>query len=123
MNISKKIEEIRQKPENIRMRYVWFFVAVSMLIIIIIWIFSLKEAFAPSETSENQPVLPNLQESFQEIQNIKKEAPSIQEMINESSDQTFINEEISDDQTPNKEIPMETQKNPETIDSQVLPIE
>lgn len=36
-----KVEEIRKKPEHIRMRYVWFFVAVSMLFVIIIWIFSL----------------------------------------------------------------------------------
>lgn len=42
MGISNKIEEIRRKPEHIRLRYVWSLVAVSMFFIIIIWFFSLK---------------------------------------------------------------------------------
>ena len=40
----EKIEKIRKQPEHIRMRYVWFFVAVSMLFVIILWIFSLTTA-------------------------------------------------------------------------------
>ena len=42
MNLSEKIEEIKRKPEHIRLRYVWFFVAVSMVGIVSIWVFSLK---------------------------------------------------------------------------------
>jgi hypothetical protein len=51
-----KVEEIRKKPENIRMRYVWFFVAVSMFFVIILWIFSLqaiKQESQPSTSSSN----------------------------------------------------------------------
>jgi len=42
MNIHEKLESIRSKPEHIRMRYVWFFVAVSMLFVIILWILSFQ---------------------------------------------------------------------------------
>jgi hypothetical protein len=52
MGIQNKIEEIRKKPEHIRLRYVWAMVAVSMFFIIIIWFFSLK-----SGQTEKAPAL------------------------------------------------------------------
>lgn len=51
MGLLDKVEEIRKKPEYIRMRYVWFFVALSMLLVIILWIFSLTTA--KQETQSN----------------------------------------------------------------------
>jgi len=42
MDLIGKIEKIRQKPEHIRVRYVWFCVAVSMIFVLTIWIFSMK---------------------------------------------------------------------------------
>jgi len=42
MNLSEKIEEIKRKPEHVRLRYVWFFVSVSMVVVISIWILSIK---------------------------------------------------------------------------------
>lgn len=42
MNLSEKIEEIKRQPEHIRLRYVWFFVAISMVAVVSIWIFSIK---------------------------------------------------------------------------------
>ena len=42
MNLSEKIEEIKRQPEHIRLRYVWFFVAVSMVAVVAIWILSIK---------------------------------------------------------------------------------
>ncbi|NLC30905.1 MAG: hypothetical protein GX765_02515 [Candidatus Moranbacteria bacterium] len=38
-----KIEEIRQKPENEKIRYVWGMVTVCMIIIFFVWIFSLQD--------------------------------------------------------------------------------
>ncbi|MFZ5982380.1 MAG: hypothetical protein ACOYS2_02325 [Patescibacteria group bacterium] len=37
MSIYEKIEEIRRKPEHIRLRYVWIMVGISFFIIILIW--------------------------------------------------------------------------------------
>ena len=46
LNIEKKIEEIRQKPEHIRLRYTWGMVAVSMVAVLTIWFVSIKVNFA-----------------------------------------------------------------------------
>jgi hypothetical protein len=53
MDIYRKIEEIRQKPEHIRMRYVWASVAVSMFFILIIWFMSF--GVRPNSSSDNSP--------------------------------------------------------------------
>jgi|GEM_PF-670460 len=53
LDINKKIEEIRRKPEHIRIRYVWGLVAVSMVFILIIWIFSMKNSFQGRSSSDN----------------------------------------------------------------------
>jgi len=42
MDFESKIEEIRQKPEHIRLRYVWALVTISMIFVLLIWFFSLK---------------------------------------------------------------------------------
>jgi len=42
MDFESKIEEIRQKPEHIRLRYVWALVTFSMIFVLLIWFFSLK---------------------------------------------------------------------------------
>lgn len=53
-----KIEEIRQKPEHERIRYVWIMVAISMIVIIFIWVVSFKSMFSGGEktNSGNDPV-------------------------------------------------------------------
>lgn len=45
MSLADKIEEIRQKPEEQRVRYVWFMVFISMVFVIFIWFFSFKSNF------------------------------------------------------------------------------
>lgn len=63
MSIHNRIETIRQKPEHIRMRYVLGSVFLSMLLISILWIFSIttsfqrqKESLPPiSPETQNQP--------------------------------------------------------------------
>lgn len=81
MDLAKKLEEIRQKPESIRIRYVWGSVAVSMLIIIIIWIFSLEESFKKINSDEFQK-MPDLKQNFEEIKSIKDDLPSIKDISN-----------------------------------------
>lgn len=49
MNLMDKIEEIRQKPEHERLRYVWFMVGISMLVIIFVWAVSFKSMFRGNE--------------------------------------------------------------------------
>ena len=41
----RKIEEIRQRPEHVRVWYAWVSVAVVMFFVLVIWIFTLQENF------------------------------------------------------------------------------
>lgn len=71
--ITNKIEEIRNKPENIRLRYVWGSVAICMIFIIIIWIFSAITMF---DNSSNKN--PDITPIKDQLKNFKVEMPSIQ---------------------------------------------
>jgi len=42
MDLMNKIEEIRQKPEHERVKYVWLMVAICMVFVFLMWIFSFK---------------------------------------------------------------------------------
>ena len=68
MGIMEKVEEIRSKPENIRIRYVWFFVAISMLFVIILWIFSLAASRQESQSvpSDNNIFNSDILDQFDE---------------------------------------------------------
>jgi apolipoprotein N-acyltransferase len=65
MNLAKKIEEIRQKPEHVRLRYVWFLVTLSMTFIFIIWIFSLKSQPTSAPVIQDNIISPNLTQELQ----------------------------------------------------------
>lgn len=95
MSISDKIEEIRKKPEHVRMRYVWVGVAIAMFFIIIIWLFSLGETFKNS--------VPRLKEekSIQnQLEKAKENMPSLQELMKNSA-QTPSENEIFPQQNKN----------------------
>ena len=51
MDINKKIEEIKQKPEHIRMRYAIILSASSVFILFLFWIISFKGAITNSGNS------------------------------------------------------------------------
>lgn len=81
MSIQDKIEEIRRQPEHIRLRWVWILTAVSMLFVIIVWIFSLKDENvridAPNLNPEQRNILEDLEknkESFQDTADQMKNA-------------------------------------------------
>lgn len=79
MDISGKIEEIRQRPEHIRIRYVWGSVAISMFFIIIIWIFSLEESFKNIRPADEED-LAGMKQGLEELRSIGENAPSISDM-------------------------------------------
>ncbi len=94
MNISDKIEKIRRQPEHVRLRYVWAGVAIVMFFIIIIWIFSLQEAFKNSiPEPKESALLKNQWESA------KENMPSIEEFM-QNNPQSNINNEIAPPASP-----------------------
>jgi hypothetical protein len=81
MDLNKKIEEIRRKPEHIRLRYVWGSVAISMIFIVIIWIFSLNESaknMHPLETKN----LPDIKQSIDQMKSIQDAMPALNDAAN-----------------------------------------
>jgi len=88
MNLTEKIENIRQKPEHIRLRYVWFLVVLCMTFILIIWIFSLKSQPASAPIIQDNFISPNLTEEFQTQKESWQEAQQqLKNNLNESPDQ------------------------------------
>jgi hypothetical protein len=98
MDINRKIEEIRQKPEHIRLRYIWGLVSISMLFVIIIWVLSIKES-AKNLRSDNNVNLPDFSQSLEEIGSIKDSAPSIDALMKNTQNAT----NASNEPTPNQE--------------------
>lgn len=77
MNINRKIEEIRQKPEHERLRYVWGSVAVCMVFVLLIWILSVKISLQKTQDqSQAQP----LSDIGKQLQDIKDAAPSLNDV-------------------------------------------
>lgn len=81
MNIHKKFEEIKRSPEHIRLRWVWGLVAISMLFIFFIWLFSLQAMFKKDELRSSK----NNQNMEDSLNKIKESAPSLKD--------TFIGEQ------------------------------
>jgi len=97
MDIKRKIEEIRQKPERIRLHYIWGLVAISMFFIIIIWVLSIKES-AKSLHPDNNAILPDIGKSLEEIGSIKNSAPSIDDLMKNAQNSINADEESSQNQ-------------------------
>lgn len=130
MDISKKIEEIRQKPEHVRIRYVWGSVAVSMVLIIIIWIFSLGDSLKKIDSTNGQVNFPDFKKNLEELNNIN---PSIQEMNSEglsetqgSENQSVSNQNQTEEKTENVKgdsIINDLNKDTKEITNPLFPIE
>lgn len=76
MDINQKLEEIRNKPDEIRKKYVWIAVLISMIFIIIIWIFSFKENLSSVIKQENNlPELPGISE---QVEKFNSQLPSLE---------------------------------------------
>lgn len=97
MNINRKIEEIRQKPEHIRLRYIWGLVAISMLFIVTIWVFSMKES-AKKLHSEDTSNLPNISQDLEEIGSIKDSTPSINDIMKNAQNSANTEQESMQNQ-------------------------
>ena len=86
MWLDDKLIEIRNKPEKERIRYVWIMVIIFMAFTIIIWIFSVKNASIPTNTSTSikstspELLLPSENDDFTRI--LKGQAPSLESELN-----------------------------------------
>ena len=83
MGIQNKIEEIRRKPEYIRLRYVWALTIIFTLCIVIIWAFSFKaqnnETKMPAISEEQKNIL---DEFGQQKESLKDAAGEMKNVLN-----------------------------------------
>lgn len=105
MNLSEKIEEIKRKPEHIRLRYVWFFVSVSMVGIVSIWVFSLKANVG--NVSSGLDNVRSVNDFSGVAESIGEQKEMLEKTIEDS--QGFLNDmsENSDVQQSNEDVPKE----------------
>lgn len=105
MDIQKKLEEIRNKPELIKIRYVWGAVAISMFFIVIIWIFSFQGKAPENKPKESS--INDLKESLKKTnEEFTKEIPSLEELMKNISqeNQSEIGKDIQNNsQNQNQE--------------------
>ena len=88
VNLTEKLENIRRKPEHIRLRYVWALVAISMFFIIIIWFFSLKSSQTQTASPLNSVDTSAITEQFNTgKQSLQNASEGFQNALNNSSNQ------------------------------------
>lgn len=97
MSLAEKIEEIKRKPEHIRLRYVWFFVSLSMFFIITLWIFSLQADNAGKKEDTNQ--IMDLNSFGAELEQQKKELQQTTKNIQDGGEE--IKKEIQAQESGN----------------------
>ncbi len=92
--IDEKVKEIRQQPENIRIRYVWGAVIITMFIVIFIWAISLKINFLQMNTDqETQESIDELKERIDNINSdnpVNNDSISIDELLKQSTTESEI---------------------------------
>jgi len=84
MDLSRKIEEIRNKPEHIRLRYVWGAVGICMTFVLVLWAFSVRETIKTmsNQVKSSGSCMTDFKNKFDEQS--KEEAPSIGEILDQS---------------------------------------
>jgi hypothetical protein len=112
MNISEKIAAIRREPENVRMRYVWGSVALSMLIIFSIWIFSINAMFK-NHKDESPKEVDSSVGITEQLKNLKQQAPSFNDYTGEQL-KTTTDEGI----TPQSDIEQQAKQTEDTTHPQ-----
>ncbi len=82
MDISKKIKEIQNLPEHMRMRWVWGCVGVSMFFILLLWLLSVASLFKSKEYQRQTS--DSAEDLKRQIQDLKQQAPSLKDFTDQT---------------------------------------
>lgn len=82
MDINKKITEIRNLPEQLKMRYVIISVAICMFFVFLIFILSIKNSFSGGVKLPAGSELPKIENP---LETIKQTAPSLKQFAEDGS--------------------------------------
>lgn len=106
MNLQDKINNIRNKPEHIRIRYAWGYSIAATLLIVVVWVIS-SLATKPKETPNNSSPTPisgsevmnQLKDTKNSIQNVGNEVKTQLENEDDISESDLLDESTNDSQT------------------------
>jgi uncharacterized coiled-coil DUF342 family protein len=91
MDLQRKLEEIRRKPDHVKLRYTYIAVAISMFFIILLWIFSLADTI-------KKTIKPK-QNVFEDIDTQKKSLKEATNDVKKSLDD--LNDNLKKNPPPN----------------------
>lgn len=92
--LERKIHDIRKQPEQVRVRYMWGAVAISMVFVTIIWLMSIRINFIKIRNDEkSHTVVESFQQQMQDAgmpkdQQQQPGGVSIQDLITQPQTQT-----------------------------------
>lgn len=101
--IIRKIEEIRQKPEHIRLQYTLGIVLVCMVFVIGIWILTLRQGFmgmadeVSSSKQQAEETITSVKEALpnsDSLRDLKESSEPLRVNSNESNADQFIESEL-----------------------------
>ncbi|MDO8240610.1 MAG: hypothetical protein Q7T51_01310 [Candidatus Moranbacteria bacterium] len=95
MSIADKIEQIRQKPEHIRLRYVWFFVFVSMFLVLTVWYFSTKTQMMQFNGAANDAII--TEDLGSAISEFSQQGESIKDAVSKTKS-SLMNDQVNNSQ-------------------------
>ena len=81
MNIQEKIEEIKKKPEHIRVRYAWFLTAICMFFVLLIWEVSFRMNMESIQNNPDSKLDFDGGKAIKDIQNKKEDLKKIKDNI------------------------------------------
>ncbi|HWQ59909.1 MAG TPA: hypothetical protein VN420_02045 [Candidatus Fimivivens sp.] len=76
--LERKLDEVRQEPEHVRIRYVWASVAVIMTILFLFWVMMLRDGFRASSLADSNSMKDVIPPS---AGSLVKEGESIGQMV------------------------------------------
>lgn len=103
MNLYDKIDEIRRKPEHIRMRYVWVCVSISMVFVLAVWALSIKSRSyqyrmeVPGQVAGEASIFDELKTQKESLNEYQQQMGNIKETL-ETGLQSAQNQQVQQDQ-------------------------
>lgn len=115
LDISKKVEDIRQKPEHIRMRYAMGLALLCMIFVGFVWLLTVQQNFSSFSSPEAKKQIEGARGTFEQVeQNYSEEAKSLKDFsadqgitvdANQQKTEEFVEEEINKGTKPVLGIP------------------
>lgn len=99
MGIGKKIEEIRQKPEHIRLRWAWVLSITFTAVIIFFWVLSIKNHPKKTPSLNNQASIVNdLQQQKKSMKDAVNGMKNTLQKIPEANNKDFSHQASNSDE-------------------------